>query len=205
MKYILPMSLILATVLLAGCVHSLYPLFTDEESIFEPKLVGSWPQNPEETWTFTRSGDNTYLVHIPQKVFNPDLFSPGVPGDTGVFEGRLGRLGNELFLDLFPSEGKSSTLSLYRGVKNDFYNWHFIPTHSIMRVRFVNDSLHLAILDNTWLKKMIDDKRVSIPHGRIKDEIFLTASTKELQSLVAEYASNEEAFVPLEQIGHKYH
>ncbi len=205
MRHIPLAGFILSLVLIAGCVRSLHPLFTEKELIFEPKLVGTWPQNPEEAWTFTRSGDNTYLVQIPQQVFNSTLFSPGVPGDTGVFEGRLGRLGNDLFLDLCPLDQKSSPLPVYHGVKNDFYNWHFIPAHSIMRVSFVNDSVHLAILDNAWLKKMIDNKALTIPHEWMSDELLLTASTEELQSLVKEYASSDEAFVPLEQIGHKYH
>ncbi len=205
MRHILLLSIISAMVLLAGCVRSLYPLFTEKESIYEPKLVGSWPQNSEEAWKFTRSGDNTYVVQIPQKVFNSALFSPGVPGDTGVFEGRLGRLGDDLFLDLFPTGGESSPGTQYRGVKNDFYNWHYVPTHSILRVRFDHDSLLLAILDNTWLKKMIENKSVAIPHERMDDQILLTASTEQLQELVKEYASNDEAFVPIERLGHMYH
>ncbi|MBI3044618.1 MAG: hypothetical protein HYY78_17510 [Betaproteobacteria bacterium] len=38
---------------LAGCVFSLHPLYTDEDVVFDPALIGAWVQgNAGNTWEF---------------------------------------------------------------------------------------------------------------------------------------------------------
>lgn len=46
----------LLAALLAGCVPvmSLHPLYTDEDVIFEEKLLGTWLDDSNDTWTFER-------------------------------------------------------------------------------------------------------------------------------------------------------
>jgi hypothetical protein len=46
--------------LVAGCIPSLNPLYTDENIVFEPALVGVWKQ-PQGTarWEFTKLDDKS--------------------------------------------------------------------------------------------------------------------------------------------------
>ena len=51
------------------------------------------------------------------------------------------------------------------------------------------------MLDPDWLKEMIQQKKVRIPHEVLNDEDFvLTAATEELQKLVQTYAEDPKAF-----------
>jgi|GEM_PF-886118 len=188
--------------LFAGCVQSLCPLFNAKDCIFNPKLIGTWPDQGSDTWTFKKADGNLYTVIHYQHKYGID-FGGGksTEGDSAFFEGRLGQLGGRLFLDLYPQIPGGGISK----VKNDFFNWHFIPVHSIMKVWFVDDSLRYALLDNKWLREMIDKKAVTIAHARIEDQIILTAQPEDLQNLVQRYADDKNAFLPPEEIGHRYH
>jgi hypothetical protein len=46
---------------MAGCVPSLHPLFTEEDLVYDPALVGTWAEKEgEDIWTFRKSGENAY-------------------------------------------------------------------------------------------------------------------------------------------------
>jgi hypothetical protein len=196
MKHLLLFILIIFLLGNAGCVRSLYPLFTEKDYIFVARLAGTWPDKSGDTWIFSKQADKSYRLQYYQHEFGGGIFKEGTPGDTGTFDAHLGRLGKNLFLDVFPEQGStdSHTGKIFGNIKNDFYNWHFLPMHSIMKVWFENDSLRLSLLDNGWLKKMIDNKSVRISHERLDDQIILTASTEELQQLVTKYGDDERAF-----------
>ncbi len=204
MKNLLLLTLIISLILLAGCVRSLYPLFTEKDYLFEKRLLGTWPDKSGDTWTFSKAGDKAYRLKFYQREFGAGLFREGTPGDTGVFEAHLGKLGKNLFLDIYPAQksDEAGGEKMFGNVKNDFYNWHFLPMHSIMKVWFVHDSLRISLLDNGWLKKMIDNKSIKISHERLDDQIILTASTEELQQLVTKYGDDDMAF-PKEDRPHK--
>ncbi|MBI5022140.1 MAG: hypothetical protein HZB59_11955 [Ignavibacteriales bacterium] len=171
---------------LIGCVRSLYPLFMEEDLIFNNELLGTWREKDgKSTWIFEKSNDKNYtLIHFATEHNAPD---DKVPGDTVRFIAQLGKLGKYIFLDIFP--GKPDTK-----VKNDFYDFHLLPVHTISRVWLTNDTLKLSMLDNDWLAKMIDKNAYRIKHARLNDQLILTASTKELQQLVIKYANNTKAF-----------
>ena len=196
MKNFLLILLIFAMIPIAGCVRSIYPLFTEKDYIWDARLPGTWPDKSGDTWIFSKGNDKDYQLKYYQHDFSEGLFEGSSPGDTAYFVAHLGHLGKNLFLDVYPAEYSKDPdrRKMFGNVKNDFYNWHFLPLHSIMKLWFENDSLRLGLLDNSWLKKMIDDKSVRISHERIKDQIILTASTEELQQLVTKYADDDTAF-----------
>ena len=149
--------------LLAGCVQSLHPLFSDEDLFFEPTLIGTWAGESGNLWTFLKSGEKAYeLIYTEKKT-------------PAKFSARLGRLGNFLFLDLRPE---------MPDMQNDLQQAHMLATHTFSRVWMEGDTLRLAMLEHDWLKKMIDQKKLKIKHERLGDQILLTASTKGLQKFV---------------------
>jgi hypothetical protein len=161
--------------LLAGCVvPSLHPLFTEEDLVFDPNLVGTWAEDgDEDTWTFQEAGDNAYEFTYTEK------------GTPAQFQAHLARLDKFLFLDTYPQEPD---------IENDLYKLHLIPAHNFFKIWIKGDTLRLASLDPDWLKDMIDQKKVNIAHERVDDSIVLTAPTKALQDFVLRYAEDAKAF-----------
>ena len=160
--------------LVAGCVPSLHPLYTDEDLVYDPALVGTWTEEEsEDTWTFRKSGEKAYDL----------IYTEG--GVPARFDAHLVRVGEFLFLDTYPGEPD---------IKNNFYLIHLIPAHTFLRIGIEGDVLRYAMLDLDWLKKMISEKKVDIGHEEIEGGILLTASTKELQAFFLKYAEDERAF-----------
>jgi|SRR6185295_1561313 len=167
-----------ASLVLAGCVPSLNPLYTEKDLVFEAALVGTWAEqdDSQETWGFEKSGEKQYKLVINEN------------GKTGEFEVHLLKLGNTLYLDFFPeSDG------LKDSKRNDFYLSHFVPGHMFAKVTQVEPALRMAMLNPDWLKKLLEKNPKAIDHQGIGDErIVLTASTAELQKFIV--ANTGEAF-----------
>jgi hypothetical protein len=181
-KYLIAFVL---TVFLTGCpARILFPLFTEKDLVFNPALVGTWVLE-EDIYTFSKSGGKSYeLMH----------YTNNAASDTAIFKAELGKLGKFWFLDLFP-ENRALESHLNNGV----YTHHLILAHTISRVWFEGDSIRISTLDDDWLRKMVNKKKLKIPYVHLKDEnageqLILTASTKELQRLVTKYADNTSAF-----------
>lgn len=160
--------------LLAGCVQSLHPLFTDQNLVFEPALVGTWAEEDSKNiWIFLKSGEKAYELVYTEK------------GTPAKFSARLGRLGKSLFLDLIPQ---------MPDIRNDLQQAHLLPTHTFSKVWMEGDTLRLAMLDHDWLKRMIDSRKLKIGHERLGNQVVLTAPTKKLQEFVAKYSEDGKAF-----------
>jgi hypothetical protein len=161
-------------VLVAGCVPSLHPLFTEDDLVYDPALVGTWAEEEgEDTWTFRKFGDNVYNLIYTEE---------GVPAR---FDAHLVQLGEFLFLDTYPGEPD---------IKNGFYLIHLVPAHTFSRVSIEENVLRYAMLDLDWLKKMISEKQVDITHEQVDGGILLTASTKELQEFFLRHGDDDKAF-----------
>lgn len=52
--------------ILSGCgVSSIHPLYTEQDVIFDPALLGDWTDKDSKgTSTFTKSGDKVYNLEI---------------------------------------------------------------------------------------------------------------------------------------------
>ncbi len=162
----------------AGCVRSLQPLFTDNDVVFKPALVGTWRHGEDkETWTLRSAEQNGYT-----------LLSQTERGDTVAFEAHLVQLGKYYFFDLLPKkEGQP-------WMKNDLYNFQLMPVHTFWRIWFEGDGFQAAMLDNEWTRKMIDENKMEIAYEQTGESIILTAPTKDLQLLVLKHADDEKAF-----------
>jgi len=161
-------------IFLTGCVPSLHPLFTDKDLVFDHALVGTWvDEDGKNIWEFKKSEENSYeLVYTENE-------------EPAKFQAHLLKLGDFLFLDIFPEESE---------IKNGLYKGLLIPAHGFSRIWIERDSVRLAYLDPDWLKGMIDKKKVNIGHDFIDQGIILTAETKELQNFALKYAEDIKAF-----------
>lgn len=161
-------------VTLCGCVPSLHPLFTENELTFDANLIGIWaPADSNETWEFKPGEKNHYeCIYIDQ-------------GKIGRFDTRLGRLGNTMFLDIYPEELNIS--------ENDFYKAHFVAMHTFMMINLTKDTLSLRAMNPDDFEKFVKTKPNAVKYENLGDKnLILTASTKELQVFMLKYGVNEK-------------
>ena len=174
------LALALVVALMAGCVPSLRPLYTKDDPIFDPALVGTWVDGDGDQWIFSKSDDNSYeLVEKPKE------------GARAHFKAHLVQFGSLRFLDL-----SAEKLDVQEElVKNGMFWLHAVPAHTIWKIQLAGDTFHLSALDLDWLGERLKKKKVTIAHqvlGDKEDQILLTAPTRQLQAFVVRYAG--EAF-----------
>src|SRR5690606_22301210 len=156
-------------VFLSACVPSLHPLFTPETTAFREDLLGMWKEDPQEegSWTFTKADENAYKVTIEEE------------GEPSVLEGRLVKLNDAYFLDLFPSGQALAEANL-----GDFYKATLIPGHLILKVVF-GPKLELYLLQPDGLKEILAANSKALDHAYPqKDRLIITAPTDELQDFI---------------------
>jgi hypothetical protein len=69
-----------------------------------------------------------------------------------------------------------------------------IPVHLIYRVKVDHKTLRLEALDDEWLQKMLDAKRLRIKMEQIGDRPVITSSSAQLRAFIRRYAKYDKAF-----------
>jgi hypothetical protein len=152
--------------LIAGCIPSLNPVYTDETLTFEPALIGVWKQpSSKARWDFSKLDDTTYRL-----AYTDD------DGQQGQFIGRLAKLDGELFLDLYPEEVKMDG--------NGFYKFHLVPIHTIYRVKQGDGQLKLSAIDFQWLDEYLTNNPTEIETATFNGRKMITGPTGEIQKFV---------------------
>ena len=185
MKKILLALVLVALCGLIGCIPtSINPLYTGQDLVFDPALVGVWrvEGDSKETWTFEKAGDKEYKFVYTEE-----------DGKTGRFEAHLLKLGNTRFLDLFPDESGLEEMD-----RSGFYKVHLLRTHSFLRVAQIEPALQMAPLDLKWLREFLGKHPKAIRHQKIGEgddaQVVLTASTLEVRKFVEKHLKTKGAF-----------
>lgn len=213
-------------VLLVGCVpvDSLNPIYTDNNVIFDPSLVGTWvADNPNDGGLrIARAGENAYQFVVTERADGSWL-------KESVFDVHLVSLGGEKFLDVQPRQlgfvdqarinavlSKSglrfepSLIDLggdlfieFLGTGSKKANGYEVqmrlrPAHWILKVDLANGFLRLAYLDDEWIRNEAKRGTLRARHQKAKAELsdkwVLTSPTVEMQQFVVEQADREGAF-----------
>jgi hypothetical protein len=170
----------------AGCVRSLHGLYTQKDLVFKPELLGRWNEEGEQnSWTFTQSGENEYLLRFVQQGGIHRHGAEGTAPDSATFEVHMVNLEGQLFLDFYPQEPE---------VKTELCKVHMLPVHTFWTVRVEPGHVRLAMLSHDWLKKKVDAGELKIKHERVNEEIILTAPTAELQKMMVSIGDQEDAY-----------
>ena len=185
MKKILLALVLVVLCGLIGCIPtSINPLYTAEDLVFDPALIGVWrgEGDSKETWAFEKAGDKEYKFAYTEN-----------DGKTGHFEAHLLKLGHARFLDLFPDESGIEDMN-----RSGFYKVHLLRTHSFLKVTRIEPALQMAPLDLKWLRELLGKHPKAIRHHRIGEgddaQIVLIASTPELRKFVEKHLRTEGAF-----------
>lgn len=170
--------LLAAPLLLCSCFTlSINGLYDARTIARDDGLAGVWgaPDDPDgETWEFRVLDEDSYRLIVRGQ----DTLL--VDGERdGLFEAHLVRLGDRLYLDLYPEEPQTG---------NDFYKSHVVPAHSLWSYERQGNVVLLGILDNGYLEKAIESGEVRIDHVEHEGVLVLTAPTADLQALVSAHA-----------------
>ncbi|HBG78068.1 MAG TPA: hypothetical protein DDW84_04355 [Phycisphaerales bacterium] len=162
-------------ILLGGCVPSLHPLFTDEEIIFDANLVGVWSEpNSKNFWEFKQADNKKYdVIYTDEK-------------GIGKFDGRLGKIGGDTFIDFYPQD-----INL---PGSDFYKFHLLGIHTFAKVGLSKDSLKLSVMNPDNVEKLLKTDPNATKHEKVDDRIVLISSTKELQTFIKKYGKDNDLF-----------
>jgi hypothetical protein len=175
----------------SGCtVLSLYPIYTEDNIIFEPGLLGTWTYGDDMdkyTLEFTRPDENKNAYLLAYTHFEIPF------GNTTVsyFEAHLADIGGYTILDLYPSEYDPIS-----DPKNKVAPAFVVQTHFFLMVDLHHSFLILRIMDSGWfdeyLKANPDDiEYVDIPYG---SDILLTTPTTKLQEFIINHIGVDEIF-----------
>jgi len=167
----------LAVILIAGCVPSLHPLYTEKDVIFEEKLLGRWKED-DNIWTFKKGSDpNSYELNI--RVDNED----------GRFEAHLTKIKDSMYLDLYPDEPEIQA--------NDYYKMHLLPVHTFLKVEAIDPNLQMRMMNPEFIAELVESNPDAVKHELVDDDndrVVLTASTQQLRQFIAEYENEEKLF-----------
>lgn len=161
-------NLFLSAVLLSGCVVSVDPVLTESEAHFDTSLLGSWEEvgGTDRARISGGSGD-TYVIE----------YSMG--GKMGRFEARLGRLGDQRVLDLWPAPDDHDFLEPYNGL--------LVGGHILLALDTVSEGVRLRMLDPDSLLRALRVGEVPLHHRSREDRLVLHGTTDQLRSSLARY------------------
>ena len=197
-KIILTTAFAFLLIFLSSCLTTLHPIFTEKDLAYDPKLIGVW---------------NTENEGKKGKVIISNLASENsveLPGNISAIKQKgyfiiyqdengkvsdqyiafLARIGKHLYFDYFPADKKEDRKL------DEFFGVHFVRMHTSYRVEILKDgSFELSQLDGSYVKNLIDEKKIRISHETDADDnTVITASTKELQQYLLKYGDEPSAY-----------
>lgn len=185
-------------ILLGGCLRTLHPIFTLEDIVYEPKLLGSWKtdnQGTKGSVTITNlAADNS--IELPEKIssIRQKGYLIAYQDEDGTaaeqYIAFLARIGKHLYFDYFPADKQNKKTG------DEFFTSHFVKMHTSYRVNIFKDgNFELSQLDEQYLNKLIEEKKIRISHEKdAKGDIVITASTDELQQYIIKYGDEPGAY-----------
>lgn len=193
-KYAMPFVVVM---ILAGCWSlSIHPLYTEDDLVQDPMLVGKWynPEEMDQIWMFEANDEKGYRLtvfegieaQLKEAVENQSRLELTVdPNKDAMFDVHLLKLDQYTFVDFFPEEPANV---------NEFYKLHVIPAHSFSRISIEGNVLTLGFFDSKWLMDQLKEGKVSIKVEDWNDLKVITADTRDLQKFVLDHI--DEAFEP---------
>jgi len=197
-KIILTTAFAFLLIFLSSCLTTLHPIFTEKDLAYDSKLIGAWD---------TENEGKKGKVIISNLATENSLELPGnisAIKQQGYFiiykdeNGKtsdqyiafLARIGKHLYFDYYPADKKEDRKL------DEFFGVHFVKMHTSYRVEILKDgSFELSQLDGSYVKSLIDEKKIRISHETDADDnTIITASTKELQQYLLKYGDEASAY-----------
>ncbi len=173
-------------VMLAGCLGAglaLRPLYTDENVIFDPLLVGEWQETGSreaDRWTFAKGQDKAYLVTTQSQT------EKGKAKPIAC-EAHLVSLGMYTFLDTYPRPSAAD--------KQVIEQYDYVGLHRLWLVKREKDTLRVATLNEDWLDEQVLEGDIR-PRVAVLEQStsVLIDPTRDLQKFFLHAAADPDAF-----------
>jgi hypothetical protein len=195
-KIILVSSLAFMILLLGSCLTTLHPIFTEKDLVSDPRLNGKW-SNIEDgstaNYRLAQINDVKSLSTSMQRNVSK-IYMLEERDAQGLLKSKqyafMVRLGKYYYMDFYPTRLKQADN------EEKFFAAHYIPMHSIYRIRFKDDhSFEMQQLDAGYLENLIKNKKIRIRHEVTEDGNYvITAPTEELQKYIIKYSEVPEAY-----------
>ena len=197
-KIILTTAFAFLLIFLSSCLTTLHPIFTEKDLAYDPKLIGVWnTENEGKKGKVTINNLATEnSVELPGNIsaIKQKGYFIVYQDENGKVSDQyiafLARIGKHLYFDYFPADKKEDRKL------DEFFGVHFVRMHTSYRVEILKDgSFELSQLDGSYVKNLIDEKKIRISHETDADDnTVITASTKELQQYLLKYGDEPSAY-----------
>jgi hypothetical protein len=187
----------LLLIFLSSCLKTLHPIFTEQDIVYEPTLIGKWNTENQGNKGFaviTNLGTDNSIA-LPEKISTIKqkgylVSYQNEDGSTEEYIAFLARIGKHLYFDYYPADKKNDKRI------DEFFRVHFVKMHTSYLVNISKDgSFELSQLDESYVTKLIDEKKIRISHETDADDnTIITASTKELQQYLLKYGDEPSAY-----------
>jgi hypothetical protein len=165
MKIWMGILTVAAMLTLSGCFElpSVYPLYTDQTAVAEPRLVGAWQTTDGKEQVFVKvTGDREYrFTYVDDK------------GEASVWEMRVVKLGETLVADLLAMKEDAG-----------------IPAHHFLALSLEGGGLRAWFLDSDKLRQLAGQEGLAYVSGE-KSEGVLTAPTEALRAFLQKNVAEE--------------
>lgn len=179
-------SILLICILLAivsSCtVQSLFPLFTADDLVYDPNVIGTWDINDNQTWKFERKLEEKDSIAGLAPHYELTVIEYG---EKAVFDAHLLHLGDYYYFNFYLKEFE---------MENNMALSNLLPVNTFARTQIYTDSLNIEFFNFDFLSNLIKEKKIRIKHVITKEDerLLLTAPTEELQKYVIKYEDNTE-------------
>jgi hypothetical protein len=167
--------------LLAACIPSVNPFYTEKDVVFEPRLLGEWHEtgktNDAQSWVFEQDGSNAYKLKISEP-----------KGKEGQLSVHLFKLDKEYFLDLIPTDVK------YAPDQTDLVSASMFPGHLVANVVQLEPTLKLVFFDFDKAQKFLEANPKALAHREEDHRMLLTADTRALQRFILKHLNSGDIF-----------
>ena len=197
-KIVLTTAFALLLIFLSSCLTTLHPIFTEKDLAYDPKLIGTWNTENEgkKGKVIINNLATENSVELPGNIsaIKQQGYFIIYQDENGKVSDQyiafLARIGKHLYFDYYPAEKKEDRKL------DEFFGIHFVRMHTSYRVEILKDgSFELSQLDGSYVKSLIDEKKIRISHETDADDnTVITASTKELQQYLLKYGDEPSAY-----------
>ena len=197
-KIALTTAFALLLIFLSSCLTTLHPIFTEKDLAYDPRLIGTWNTENEgkEGKVIINNLATENSVDLPGNISAIKqqgyfiIYQDKNGKVTDQYIAFLARIGKHLYFDYFPADKKEDRKL------DEFFGVHFVRMHTSFRVEILKDgSFELSQLDGSYVKSLIDEKKIRISHETDADDnTVITASTKELQQYLLKYGDEPSAY-----------
>ncbi|MGA2622606.1 MAG: DUF4185 domain-containing protein [Bacteroidota bacterium] len=165
---------------LSGCALSIDPIVSESEATFDPRLLGSWEETSGSNRALvTHTTGNTYAIEYTRD------------GTVGRFEARLGRLGERLVLDVWPTPREGDLPGPYAGLT--------IAGHLLLILDIGSDELRVTTPDPDSLLVALRSGQVRLAYELSEKQFILRGTTEELRSALGPYLARSSALPKREE------